>query len=881
MPVVDGAEQMVAALLVVIEVGPVIVGLIEGYLGGGCAILVQHMGHLIDIQVDIRAQAVLVVVGVLPLLVPEHRLGAGEPVGDRHGLDVAVTVFVHLVLFIGIAGGIGPDQRIGIGEFLGEFGAAEFPAAAVHPDFHGGVVDYLTAAVVFGQVVEGILPGAVLGFQADNLQRRSRLAVLVADSHLVIGVADGDGVGLAEAVPGDLIVILSPDKVQTDRQIELAGGVGIRPGLFQLGEEFFPHTAFTVQPLLGDGEVDVAQTPVGDGEKLGAGDGIPGIGGLIPVVLGFILNGGIGAVRVVFRRSLGLGVVGGGAAVQIVGGQRDGFVPHPGFQDIDLIGCIAADADIAIPHAVLQGNRGDCLVILLGIGLDGHRQTVGGITVIDPHLAHHDAVAGAGGYIDDPGLVAAVLGAFGFIDGEAGNPVALFQQVVFILATGAVEFGQIPDLSLPGFSLLDGDAQIGIHHRGSRIGNAVQGDLHIGIGVKGFAGQSLEDLQGDSLPGRSLHGLSLFVLPVLGHLVVDGVVQGIGDEGAAAVLLYRGGLIVHRVAVLPEGEGAVVPEEVFLALPLVDTAFHPAVFQFPAQHVILGHRLAADLGELFGIEFVHGHSGQTGIFPGLIAVLGTGLEFQFHPDIFQFRLEGSSVPGLGDPGGDIGVNAVGEGAAVIEIGVARGAFPLGIGLHFAAEIHCIQQGAVRLHRTEYLFIVIGSGKGLGHFHNAVDVFIAFGVILGKQGAICLPIAVEVHSKADVLPGHAGFIRLGIGIHLHFHQGAESIPERGRRTEILFLAVPPQLEGAAGTGFNGLLVAAVHPDLVGLVFSAAGEGQLEGTARIEGVLNGAEVGHIGVIIGDGEVILSHILQRKTPGGRTAFRLGKLIHLIGDE
>ena len=133
----------------------------------------------------------------------------------------------------------------------------------------------------------------------------------------------------------------------------------------------------------------------------------------------------------------------------------------------------------------------------------------------------------------------------------------------------------------------------------------------------------------------------------------------------------------------------------------------------------------------------------------------------------------------------------------------------------------------------------------------------------------------------MLPGHAGFIRLGIGLHRHFHKGAESIPERGRRTEILSLAVPPQLEGAAGTGCNGLIGAAVHPDLVGLIFSAAGEGQIQGAARIEGVLNGAEVGHIGVVIGDGEVVLSHVLQRKTPGGRTAFRLGKLIHLIGDE
>ena len=107
--------------------------------------------------------------------------------------------------------------------------------------------------------------------------------------------------------------------------------------------------------------------------------------------------------------------------------------------------------------------------------------------------------------------------------------------------------------------------------------------------------------------------------------------------------------------------------------------------------------------------------------------------------------------------------------------------------------------------------------------------------------------------------------------------AVSIPERGRRTEILSLAVPPQLEGAAGSGLG----AAVYPDLVGLVFSAAGEGQIEGTARIEGVLNGAEVGHLGIVVGDGKVILSHVFQRKTPGGRTAFRFGKLIHLIGDE
>ena len=125
--------------------------------------------------------------------------------------------------------------------------------------------------------------------------------------------------------------------------------------------------------------------------------------------------------------------------------------------------------------------------------------------------------------------------------------------------------------------------------------------------------------------------------------------------------------------------------------------------------------------------------------------------------------------------------------------------------------------------------MIGTGLAQGDLLDAVDVFIAFGVILGKQGVICPSVAVEVHGKADVLPGHAGFIRLGIGFHRHFHKVAVSIPERGRRTEILSLAVPPQLEGAAGTGFNGLLGAAVHPDLVGLVFSAAGEGQIEGTA----------------------------------------------------
>ena len=64
-------------------------------------------------------------------------------------------------------------------------------------------MDYLTAAVVFGQVVEGVLPGAVPGFQADDLQRRSRIAVLVEDFHLVIGVADSDGVSFARTVPDD------------------------------------------------------------------------------------------------------------------------------------------------------------------------------------------------------------------------------------------------------------------------------------------------------------------------------------------------------------------------------------------------------------------------------------------------------------------------------------------------------------------------------------------------------------------------------------------------------------------------------------------------------------------------------------------------------
>lgn len=108
--------------------------------------------------------------------------------------------------------------------------------------------------------------------------------------------------------------------------------------------------------------------------------------------------------------------------------------------------------------------------------------------------------------------------------------------------------------------------------------------------------------------------------------------------------------------------------------------------------------------------------------------------------------------------------------------------------------------------------MIGTGLAQGDLLDAVDVFIALGVVLGQEAVVRMVVAVKVHPEDDVLPGDAVLIRLGIGVHFHLHKGAVGVPDGGGGAEISALAVPPELEGAVGTGVDGLLGAGVQPTL---------------------------------------------------------------------
>ena len=84
MPVFLPAQHFIQ-IFVVLIVGPAIILLIEY---GRFCLSVFIVGHLINIQEDIRPLAVLVRIGILPLFVPADILGLGQTVGHCDGLHI-------------------------------------------------------------------------------------------------------------------------------------------------------------------------------------------------------------------------------------------------------------------------------------------------------------------------------------------------------------------------------------------------------------------------------------------------------------------------------------------------------------------------------------------------------------------------------------------------------------------------------------------------------------------------------------------------------------------------------------------------------------------------------------------------------------------------
>ena len=425
-------------------------------------VFVLVIGHLVDVQIDVRALGLVEGVVVFPVLGPRHGLGVPKAVGDGDGLHVVVdagfigSVRVGHVLFLD-AHGISVQQFLQVVLVLVAHSFDQFfPIVAVSrgrnffpvlvPDFVDLVVDHRAGQVILGKIEEGVLV----------LLRGDFLAV--GDMLLLNRIGVNGRLGAAKIdVTVTVIVVLDFSSVRSvvvcKGQLQIGGNAYIR--------ERLPQGAGAVLPHLSGGEVHGAQAAVVHHEDVLAGEVDLAVGGLVAVVVGFVL------VDIFFPQRIPAGrfVLGRNAVFRLVKRVRRkrNLVPvYAGFQDVDAanIGTLW-QTNFYGPHAVLQ----DDLVRVLGvyaftgefyllvvfiIHADCHRSPVGAVAVVGPLLAHQNQGALAG-TVEHGGGVVAVVVPLRLVDGKvrviaACNP---FQQKILIFPSVLVVAGKPLESSFP------------------------------------------------------------------------------------------------------------------------------------------------------------------------------------------------------------------------------------------------------------------------------------------------------------------------------------------------------------------------------------------------------------------------------------------------
>ena len=796
----------------------------------------RGMHSPVNVQIDVRTTAGAIHIDVVPLLVPDSIRYAGAFVGEGDLLLVILvfTVIYRIGFFLYRACVCSP-QDIDLRRNGPQLIQRDL-IAAVQPDLLYGIAHHCAVGVVLGKVPE--VKGVGLRICRENRLNRGN-PPFASVLNLYIPAAQ---VHIAKSI--FLIDFKLSFRIIAGGDLQLHGqseAGGVLQGCLE-----FPHAvSAAVPPVLGDGQVHIAQPAVGDGADRLTRD-------LLAVVCSFIgmvsagdsVAGDSGSVDL----SLGRGAFGSKNR------NRSDF----GLPDVDLVRRKFSNAGPCVPDGIsvllgfAQRDGDNYLVSISAIHRHFHWLPVVGVAVVHPVLLDQDPMASSRAVGDDGRIVSGAAVDGGFI---GGVPV-LLQDQVFIPAPLFVILREVLEQGFPGLRKLNGNFTV------DRIYECVflreiniDGPTCIHCKGKNLACFCQRLFADGTVQGEGHRPLLGAAFPLLFHRIIYLVADGIGDLGGVAVLhIGHTVLCISPAAAAGQGKRVVVQKICFI-LALVNRRLHPAVLQLPALVVVFG-RAGADgqaaqvLRRKFSRFLRPQRLGDLRVFPGVLTAHRPGLERQLHPDILQRRLESRRFPDLGRINRHRAGELVGKGSPVVEVCIVRlpckvcilaGQFFQRTGI-LVQRPDDVRHAAVFPHRAEYLGVVprmLTSEILPDH----IDILVALRVVLGQ---LC---------KLNVL-----FL---LPVERDRQNAAPIIPDGRGRCVALPGSVTPQLEFTCRAVIR---IRRVLPDFGGLIILYARERQVQAAAVIELPHLCAHVGRAGVVVGDLEVVaLGQGTRRDAVGG----------------
>ena len=216
------------------------------------------------------------------------------------------------------------------------------------------------------------------------------------------------------------------------------------------------------------------------------------------------------------------------------------------------------------------------------------------------------------------------------------------------------------------------------------------------------------------------------------------------------------------------------------------------------------------------------------------------MEGQFHRHVFKIRLKSGSFPDFCGLCGDRVASHVVQGAAIIKVGVSlssgAGWASIPILSQLIDHILCYTTIFVQLPKD------LGVATALYVLPDHIDVFIALRVVFGEGRRPPVKINRDPFRRAPC-PQFLGENPAPIA---HWGGSVEGCPR----------PVPPKLELHCGAVFMGIVVL---PHLSGCILGSTCQGKIKSPAAVGSICAGTMIGRIGIVIGDGEVILSRQIQ----------------------
>ena len=796
----------------------------------------RGMHSPVDVQIDVRTAAGAVHIDVVPLLVPDSIRHAGAFVGEGDLLLVVLLFAVNRRIgFFLYRACIGAPQGIDLRSNRPQLVRSDL-TAVVQPDLLHGIADHRAVGVVLGKIPEVKGDGHRIS-RENRLDRGNLLSIpvlnrdaLAAQVHIAVSIFLVDFKFSSRIIAGG------------DLQLHGQG----EAGGFPQGCLEFPHAVpAAVPPVLGDGQVHVAQPAVGDGADRLPRDLLAAVCSFILVVLtGDSVAGDPGGVDL----SLGRGA----------SNSSNRSLSDFGLPDVNFVRLKFPNDGPSVPDGIsvllrLAQRDGDNLVTsLFAIHRHFHRLPVDGVAVVHPVLLDQDPIVSSRAVGDDGRIVSGAAVDGGFI---GGIPV-LLQDQVFIPAALFVILREILEQGFPRLRRMNGNFAVDrIFECASLREINIDGPICIHCKGENLACLCQRLFADGAVQGEGHRPLLGVGFPLLFHRILYPVADGIGDLGGAAAV-YIGHPVLCVSAAAAAGQGKrVALQKIRFALALVDRRLHPAVLQLPALVVVFG-RAGADgqaaqvLRREFSAFLRPQRLGDLRVFPGVLTAHRPGLERQLHPDILQRRLEGRRFPDLGGVDRHRAGELVGKGSPVVEVCIVRlpckVRIPAGQLFQRAGILvqhpDDVRHAAVFVHRAEYLGVVARMLTS-EILPDHIDILVALRIVLGQVRKLdvlfLLPIERDRQNAAPVIPDG-----------------------RGRRVALPG-PIAPQLEF---TRRAVLRIRRVLPDFGGLIVLEARERQVQGAAVIELPHLCAHVGRAGVVVGDLEVVaLGQDIRRDAVGG----------------